>query len=205
MDQEKDTLAKKSSPKWLWILVVLIILVIAFVVWFVTRDKKSDEESATTNKNETVVTAKHASDWQLFTSKKYGFKMYYPKDYTLTESATGTIKLNKAAVEMVDMYVYSANGDESGMLKSQSALYTDDTKGYMTGGVETTLTVAGESAKKATGTFGKNAGVSQTHAGVKGSSVYFTRDDKLFIYSSYDNGDTAAITIFNDIMADLSF
>ena len=41
MDQEKDTLAKKSSPKWLWILVVLIILVIAFVVWFVTRDKRA--------------------------------------------------------------------------------------------------------------------------------------------------------------------
>lgn len=203
MDQDKATEEKKGSLSWLWAVIVIVILVVVGV-WYFT---KSDDSSTTENEGTTATTEKapiHA-DWQKFTSAKYKFTLYYPTDYTLTESAVGTLKLTKGGVEMVDLYVYAANGDMPGMMKSQSALFTDDTKGYMTGGVETSLTVAGESAKKATGTFGKNAGVSQTHSGVKGSSVYFTRDDKLFIFNSYDATDATAISNFNDMMTDLSF
>jgi len=204
MDQEKVTEVKKGSPKMIWAIVVIVILVAVGVWYFTKSDDSATTETTDTATTTTVKTPTHA-DWQKFTSAKYKFTLYYPTDYTLAESAVGTLKLTKGAVEMMDLYVYAANGDMPGMMRSQSALFTDDTKGYMTGGAETSLTVAGESAKKATGTFGKNAGVSQTHAGVKGSSVYFTRDDKQFIFNSYDAADATAIANFNDMMTDLSF
>lgn len=205
MDQEKGTEEKKGSLTWLWAVIVIVILAAVGSWYFFIRNNDTTTDTSDTAATTATTKAPTHADWQKFTSAKYKFTLYYPTDYTLAEGATGTIKLTKGTVEMADLYVYAANGDMPGMMRSQTALFTDDTKGYMTGGVETSLTVAGESAKKATGTFGKNAGISQTHAGVKGSSVYFTKDDKLFIFDSYDASDATSISNFNDMMTDLSF
>ena len=151
-----------------------------------------------------VVAPKHA-DWSVYTSDKYGFKFYYPADYTATTGNTGTVKLTKGGVEMVDLYVYAANGDEAGMVKSQTALFTNDAKGYMTGGTAGATTIAGVSGTLINGVFGKNAGVSQTHEGTAGATVFFPKNDKLFILDSYDKADPAAMQIFDDIVLDFRF
>lgn len=206
MDQEKEVQVKKSSPV-LWIAIVILVILAALAVWYFTRAKDSEETATTTTESTAATTAKEPkhADWQVYESSKYGFKLYYPQEYTLTPGATGTIKLTKGTVEMADLYVYSTAGDSGGMMKSTTALYTDATKGYMTGGAEADTTVAGQSATMVTGTFGKNAGISQTHAGVKGSEVHFIKNDNLFVLDSYDNADAAAITIFQDMLADMSF
>lgn len=207
MEPEKEKTGdstKKGSLTWLRVVIVIVILG-GVAAWYFTvgNDKDSKtEESATAT---TVKAPKHA-DWTKFTSAKYKFTLYYPPTYTLEESAVGTIKLKQGTTEMIDMYVLACNGDEAGMMKSSAALYTDATKNYMAGGgTEASTTVAGTSGKQFTGTFAKNAGTSQTHAGVSGSTVIFTRDDKLFTFDSYDNGDAAAKTIFDDVLYDLSF
>ena len=106
---------------------------------------------------------------------------------------------------MVDLYVYAANGDEAGMVKSQTALFTNDAKGYMTGGTAGATTIAGVSGTLINGVFGKNAGVSQTHEGTAGATVFFPKNDKLFILDSYDKADPAAMQIFDDIVLDFRF
>lgn len=204
MDQEKGTETKKGSLTWLWAVIVIVILVAVGVWYFTKSDDTTTTETTDTAVTTTTKAPKHA-DWTLYTSAKYGFKLYYPATYTVAEGATGTIKLNKGTTEMVDLYVYNAEGDSGGMMKSQTALFTDDTKGYMTGGVEAATTVAGETATIITGTFGKNAGISQTHTGVKGSTVAFIKNDNQYVLDSYDNADATAITIFQDILADISF
>ena len=206
MDENKEVVAKRGVGSWLWIIVTIVVLVGGLAAWYFISNK-SDSGSKTSESAESAVTAtapKNA-DWQLYTSKKYGFKLYYPKEYTVAEGATGTIKLNKGTTEMMDLYVTSAAGDSGGMMKSQVALFTDDTKGYMTGGVESSTVAAGVSAKMLTGTFGKNAGIAQTHSGIIGRAVVFIKNDNQYVIDSYDNGDTAAKSIFDDMMADMSF
>jgi len=199
-DEKKVKVEKRSAKIWIWGVIVLIILASASAIWFFTK-KDSAEKT-----EETVVVEPKHSDWTLFTSNKYKFKLYHPSNYLLAESATGTLTLSDGAAQMIDMYVFDASdGSGDKMVKSQVALFTDETKGYMTGGVETTITAAGNSAKMITGTFGKNAGISQKHAGTKGSAVVFTRNNLMFIFDSYDNADFATNQIFLDILADMSF
>lgn len=198
---EETKKGTKGSLTWLWIAIVVIILA---AVWFIFV-RSGDSDTGTTDTSTPVSTAPKHDDWQKYTSAKYGFTLYHPTDYILEEGPTSTIKLKKGATEMVDMYVYAANGDEEGMMRSQEALFTDDSKDYMIADEAIQTKVAGATAKTVNGKFSKNAGLSQTHEGTTGTTVFFARDDKLFIFDSYDNGDAAAKEVFTDILADLSF
>lgn len=199
MDEEKKV--KKGSLAWIWILVIVLI-VAGLAIWFFT---KSENSKSTDDNSTATATVTIPDGWIGFTSNKYGFSMSYPSDYTLTEGATGTIKLTKGAIEMVDMYAYAANGDGAGMMKSQEAMFSDETKGYMTMDEVIQTKVAGLIATTVNGKFGKNAGISQTHEGTVGGSCFFVQDDKQFIFDSYDNGDTTAQKNFKDILASISF
>lgn len=191
--------AKKSSL-WIWIVVVVVVIA-GLAIWYFTRNDESVSDVAQTE--ETAITI--PDGWLGFTSNKYHFSLSYPSDYTLTEGSTGTLKLTKDSTEMIDMYVYAANGDEAGMMTSQENLYTDDSKDYMIMDSVVQGKVAGIDAKTVSGKFGKNAGVSQTHEGVMGSSAFFATDDKLFIFNSYDNGDPIAQKTFTDLLGTISF
>lgn len=191
---------KQGSSAMIWVSVVIIVVVIGAAIWYLTRSK--GETTGQTSTEQAAVTI--PDGWKGFTSSKYGFSLSYPSDYTLAEGSTGTLKLTKDGKEMIDLYVYAANGDEAGMMNSQEALFTDDTKGYMIMDSVVQGKIGGVTSKTVYGKFGKNAGVSQTHEGVTGASAFFTNDDKLFIFDSYDNGDAVAQKVFTDLLASIS-
>lgn len=204
MDQEvKAQPEKKGGSKgWVWIVVVLLVILIGGAAyWYFTKGSNdSNSETATVE----PFTPKH-SDWQKYESSKYKFTLYHPGVYTVQTGNTGTLKFIKDGVEMADLYVYSASGEGDRAVTAQVALFTDASKGYMTGGVESSTIAAEVNAKQVTGTFGKNAGISQTHAGIKGKVVIFVKDSNLYVIDSYDNGDTTAISYFDDIVSDMRF
>jgi hypothetical protein len=193
----------KKTPIWIWIAVVALVLVIAGVaIWFLTKKSNTDTKTTKETEKATVVIP---SGWKGFTSNKYHFSLSYPADYTIAEGPTGTLKFTKAGTEMIDMYALAANGDEAGMMTSTEALYTDDVKGYMIMDSVVQSKVAGATTKTVLGKFGKNAGTSQTHEGVLGSTTFFAKNDALYVFDSYDNGDAAAAKIFTDLLGTISF
>jgi hypothetical protein len=202
MEEEKKV-EKKDSKVWYFVITIIVVLaIVGAVIWYFS--KKTDDTTTDSTATEKV-TVTIPDGWKGFTSSKYHFSLSYPSDYTLAESAVGTLKFTKGGTEMIDMYVYAANGDEAGMMSSTEALYSDDTKGYMIMDSIVQGKVAGFTAKTINGKFGKNAGVSQTHEGITGSAAMFTTDNKLFIFDSYDNGDTVATKNFTDFLGTISF
>lgn len=198
MDQEKS---KKGSSKLLWIIIVIVVALLALGVWYFTKGKKVS--TSTTSSKQAAVTA--PAGWQKFTSSKYGYTLYYPAEYKAVEESSNALKLFKGDTPMMDMYSTSVTEPESD-IKASAALYTDASKGYMTGGVEAPVTIAGQSGKKASGTFGKNAGAQiQIHDGIKGSYAVFAKGDRLWNIHSFDNGDATAQKNFSEILETLSF
>ncbi|MEI8061557.1 MAG: hypothetical protein WCG99_04700 [Candidatus Berkelbacteria bacterium] len=200
MPEEK---VKKTSV-WVWVGVAVIVLVVAAVaIWALT--KKDDTTTTETTTEVAKPTVVIPDGWLGFTSQKYHFSLSYPSDYTIAEGPTGTLKFSKAGTELIDMYVYAANGDEDGMMTSTEALYTDDAKGYMIMDAVVQSKVAGITCKTVSGKFGKNAGISQTHEGVLGSTAFFTKNDAQYVFDSYDNGDAVAAKNFTDLLGTISF
>lgn len=196
---------KKVSRKILYPLIGVMVVAAGLIVWRVLPANEGTAQK--TEEKEVVVAPKHA-DWPVFDSAKNGFKLYHPAEYTVTEGAGGNVSINKGADIVGEVYFYNNDGDEAGMMKSSGALYMDGSKGYMTGGVESTTTATTEkiSAKKYTGTFGKNAGAKvMVHDGIKGSVIMFSKNDKTWQIFSFDNGDAAAQVIFDDMITDLKF
>jgi len=205
MDQEKEVKdVKKGSLTWLWVLIVIVI-VAGIAVWYFTRGDKSDSGSATTNSNTAAVVAPKHTDWQKFTSGKYGFTMYYPADYTLAESAVGTLTLSKGAAVMVDLYVTIASASQD-PVPYALAPYMDDARGYMTGAaeVDTTATKDKIEATMVTGTLGAKAGITP-QVGKKGSTIFFQKGEYVYVLDSFYNNNTADFQIFEDIIADIRF
>ena len=198
--EEKE---KKGSPKWIWILVVIIVALVGAGIWYFSKGSSDSSDTASTS--DTKVAAVIPDGWLGFTSSKYSFSLSYPSDYTIAEGPTGTIKLSKGATEMVDLYVTSAEGDSGGMMTSQENLFTDETKGYMIMDETIQTKAAGITATRVNGKFGKNAGISQTHEGITGSALFFIQDEKLFVFDSYDNADPIAMDNFDKIIGSLSF
>lgn len=196
---------KQLSPKLLYALIGLMVVSAGLIVWRLMPADAGDNSKTETPVTTAAVAPKHA-DWPVFTSPKNGFKLYHPADYIVTEGAGGNVSINKGADIIGEIYSYNNDGDEAGMLKSNSALYMDGTKGYMTGGVESATTAAGVAAKRYSGTFGKNAGAKvMVHENIKGSVVIFPKNDKTWLFFSFDNGDAAAQTIFDDMLTDMRF
>lgn len=194
----------KKTPVWIWIVVaVLVVIIAAVAVWALTKkdDTKTTETTTEVEKPTVVI----PEGWKGFTSNKYHFSLSYPADYTIAEGPTGTLKFTKGSTELIDMYVYSANGDEAGMMTSTEALYTDDAKGYMIMDAVVQSKVAGITCKTVSGKFGKNAGISQTHEGVIGSTAFFSKNDAQYVFDSYDNGDAVATKNFTDLLGTISF
>lgn len=190
---------KEGLSLWVKIVVALVVVAAIFGVWKLTSKKDSsvDTKATETAKSEVVI----PDGWKGFTSNKYHFSLSYPSDYTLTESAVGNISLTKGDKEVIDLYVLAANGDEAGMMTSTEALYTDDAKGYMIMDSVVQGKVANFTSKTINGKFGKNASKTQgAHDGETGSAVIFTTDDKLFTFSSYDNGDETLKKNFEDFL-----
>ena len=197
---------KKRSSVWTWVAVVAVIVVLAAVsIWYFTKDTEEELTDTTAEQQEEESAVVIPDGWLAFTSAKYGFSLSYPAEYTIAESAVGTLKFTQNGTEMIDMYVYDANGDEEGMMIAQEKLYTDDTKGYMIMESVIQSKVAGATAKSVYGQFGKSAGVSQTHEGTKGIVTFFPKNNAIFIFDSYDNGKEAAVKNFTDLLGTISF
>lgn len=195
---------KKLSPKVLYTLVGLIVITAGLITWRILPEGEKADSKGDTSKIETAA-PKHA-DWSVFEGKKYPFKLYHPAEYTVTEGAGGNVSINKGADIIGEVYSVDNAGDDAGMLTASGNLYKDDSKGYMTGAVESTTTAAGVSAQRFTGTFGKNAGAKvMVHDGIKGSVVQFTKNGRTWEVFSFDNADPVAIKIFEDMIADLKF
>jgi hypothetical protein len=194
----------KGMPKWALVIIGLVVIAAIIAAWAFTR-KDSDTSTSSSNTSTTTATVKapkHA-DWKSFTSSKYGFTMYYPTDYTLVESAVGSVVLSKGSTEMVDLYVTVASTSEDSVAKNIAA-YMDDSRGYMTDASEVDTTAAGIEATMVTGMMGKSAGINP-HVGVKGSSIFFVKNGNLFALDSYYNNNTADFQIFRDILDDMRF
>lgn len=206
MPEDKEVqVEKKGSKAWLWILIVAIVVIAGLAVWFFTKSDSSD--TAKTGTEETVAFSPKHADWQLFTSENYKIKLYHPANYTVTESAVGNLYVKEGAVEKADLYISSAEGssDKTALMKSQVATFMSATGGYMTGGSEVDTTAAGVDATMVTGTLGKNAGLSMTHTGEKGSAVTFIMNDYLVTVDGYWNGSTADFAIYEDMIKDIRF
>lgn len=206
MNEDKKVEAGKEGKgmaKWLMIVIaVVVIAVIAVVAWWFT--KGDDSLTSDSGSTQTVAfTPKHA-DWQKFTSSKYKFDIYYPADYTVAESAVGTLTFSKAGAVMVDMYVTvaSTSGDP---VAAAIAPYMDDARGYMTGAAEVDTTVAnGIETTMVTGTLGAKAGITP-QVGKKGTAAIFLKNGNLFTFDSFYNNVVADFTIYEDMLKDLRF
>lgn len=193
MDQQTGA----ANSKIVWIIAAIIIVVLAGLgIWYATKGKTG---TSTTSTKSTVYTPKHA-DWAVYKSSKFNYNLSHPTDYVLAE--TGDKSINLTQGDKIKVELYFAN---SGPIDSAVALYTDDSKGYMTGGKAESVTIAGTTGKKVTGTFGKWGGNRQKFEGIKGSTTIFNQGNWTFYLNSYDNGEAAALGIFNDIAADLVF
>lgn len=200
-EKKKET---KGSPKWLYAVIVIVVVVVIAGAWWMTREEETTDSVSTEDVTQTASKAPKHADWQKFTSSKYGFTMYYPTDYTLAESAVGTITLSKGSAVMVDLYVTVA-GTSGDQVAKAVAPYMDDTRGYMTGASEVDTTIAGDiEATMVTGTLGAKAGITP-QTGKKGSTIFFVRDGNLFALDSFYNDNVADFQIFEDILADMSF
>ncbi len=198
---------KSGQPFPLKHIIALSVILVAIAGYSVFRViGNSSGETSVETQNKTTVSAPKHTDWSEFQGKKYAYKLYYPATYTVTEGAGGNVSINKGADIVGEIYSIDNSGDDAGMLNASENLYKDDTKGYMTGAVESSTTAAGVSAKRYTGTFGKNAGAKvMVHDGIKGSVVMFTKNGRTWEIFSYDNADPATIAIFDDMIADMSF
>lgn len=193
MDQQTGS----GLPKWIWLVLVVVgILVVGMAIWFFTNGSKAVDTP--TQKTATVYTPKH-EDWAVYKSAKYGYNLSHPVDYVLGETGDKSINLTQGDKIKVELYVSSAP------IESAVALYTDETKGYMTGGQAESVTIAGTTGKKVTGTFGKFGGNRMAFDGIKGSTTIFQQGDWTYFLNSYDNAEATALTNYNDIAADLVF
>lgn len=185
-----------ANSKIIWIIAIIIIVLIAGGAWYFLKGKNS---AGTTKNNTKVFSPKHA-DWTVYKSTKFGYSLSYPTDYVLAETGDKSINLSKGDKIVVELYF--AN---SGPIDSSVALYTDDAKGYMSGGKAESVTVAGTTGKKVSGIFGKWGGNRQKFEGMSGSSTIFNQGNWTFYLNSYDNGDATLAQNFTDIAADLTF
>jgi len=202
MEQDKEKVGAKGTSAWLWIVIVVIVVLVGLGIWFFTKEDSST--TTTTETKTTSVAPKHA-DWQKFTSSKYGFTMYYPADYTLAESAVGTVTLSKGGAVMVDLYVTVKSASQD-PVPYALAPYMDNARGYMTDAseVDTTVTTDAIKATMVTGTLGANAGITP-QVGKKGSTIFFEKGEYVYVIDSFYNNNTADFQIFEDILADLRF
>lgn len=193
MDQQSGG----TNSKMVWIIAIIIIIVLGgLAVWFFTKAKPGTATS--TSSKSTVYTPKHA-DWTVYKSSKFNYNLSHPTDYVLAETGDKSINLTKGDKIMVELYFSSGASDGA------VAMYTEDAKGYMTGGKAESVTIAGTTGKKVMGTFGKFGGNRMVFEGTKGSTTIFEQGQYTFFLNSYDNADAAALDIYNDIAADLVF
>lgn len=193
MDQQTGGANSKTT----WIIAIIIILVLAgLAIWYFTKAKPSS--TTTTSSKSTVYTPKH-TDWTVYKSTKFGYNLSHPADYVLAETGDKSINLTKGDKIMVELYFSSSTSDGA------VAMYTEDAKGYMTGGKAESVTIAGTTGQKVSGTFGKFGGNRMVFEGIKGSTTIFEQGQYTFFLNSYDNADAAALEIYNDIAADLQF
>lgn len=184
------------------VIIVAVVLLFGVGYWYFTKDKTgTDNSDATSTSTTTVYTPKH-EDWAVYKSSKYGFSISHPADYVLSETGDKSINISKGESIIVELYSSSGTAAE---IDSAVALYTDASKGYMTGGQAQSVTIADTTGKKVTGTFGKNGGNRRVFEGKKGSVTIFSQGDRMYYLTSYDNGNAADLEIFNDIAADLVF
>lgn len=190
MDQQSGS----TNPKMVWIVLIIILILGGLAFWFFTKDKT---ETVTSQKS-TIYTPKHA-DWTVYKSTKFNYNLSHPNDYVLAETGDKSINLTKGDKIKVEMY-YSSAGTDGAV-----ALYTDAAKGYMTDGKAESVTIAGTTGQKVSGTFGKFGGNRMVFEGIKGSTTIYTVGEWTFFLNSYDDGDAEALSIFNDIAADIQF
>lgn len=194
----------KGNSKLVWIIIAAIVVIAAIVLWyFLMGPGKKVESSATTTTTTTTVKAP-APGWQTYTSTKYKYTINHPTNYVLSTTGDMSVKFTQDSKVVAD--IYASTGGTSADMDATVKLYTDATKGYMTGGVATSVTVAGTTGKMISGTFGKNGGLTPgAYDNTTGSVVIFTQDDKTFILESFDNGDATLMTNFNTMFAEMAF
>lgn len=196
--------SNKSNAKWMWIVVVLIVVVgIIVALYFLMGPGKGEKSSKETTTEQTAPKTP-AAGWQAYTSTKYKFTINHPTNYIPTTTGDMSVKFSKDGKTIID--ISASTGGTSADFDATVKLHTDESKGYMTGGVATSVTVAGTTGKMISGTFGKNGGLTPgANDGVKGSVVVFTMDDRTFRMDSYDGGDATLMTNFNTMIAEMSF
>lgn len=196
--------SNKSNAKWIWIVVALVVVIGIVMAWYFMRGSNKDTESSTESTTTQSAPKTPAAGWQAYTSTKYKFTINHPTTYVPETTGDMSVLFKKDGKTIVD--ISASTGGTSADFDATVKLHTDESKGYMTGGVATSVTVAGTTGKMISGTFGKNGGLTPgANEGVKGSVVIFTMNDKTYRMDSYDGGDATLMTNFNTMIAEMSF
>ena len=199
--------SNNGKAKLLWIAVSLIVVIGIVVAWYFLMGPGKEIESSESSKeatSEQSAPKTPAAGWQAYTSTKYNFTINHPTAYIPETTGDMSIKFKKDGKVVLD--IFANTGGTPADLDASVKLYTDATKGYMTSGLSTSVTVAGTTGKMISGTFGKNGGLTPgSHDGTTGSVVIFTQDDRTFVLESFDGGDATLMTNFNTMIAEMSF
>lgn len=199
-----DSNENKTGGKWVWIIIIAVVIVGAVLAWYFLMGPGKKTDSSSETKTTQSAAKAPAAGWQAFTSSKYNYTINHPVAYVPETTGDMSVKFVKDGKVVVD--IYASTGGTTADLDATVKLYTDATKGYMTGGVATSVTVAGVTGKMISGTFGKNGGLAPgANDGVKGSVVIFTKNDKTFRMDSFDGGDATLMTDFNTMYAEMLF
>lgn len=196
--------SEKKGSSLVWIIIAVVVVIIAVVVWYFLMGPGKKVESSTETTTTQTTAKTPAAGWEAYTSTKYKYTINHPTTYVPSTTGDLSVKFTQDGKVVAD--IYASTGGTSADYDATIALYTDATKGYMTGGVATSVTVAGTTGKMISGTFGKNGGMTiGANDGVKGGVVIFTQDDKTYRMDSYDAGDATLLTNFNTMYAEMSF
>lgn len=199
---EQDS--KAGMSKWVWIIVAIVVVVGLVLAWYFLMGPGKKAESSTEAATTQAVAKAPQAGWEAYTSTKYNYTVNHPTTYVVETTGDMSVKFKKDGKVIAD--ISATTGGTSADYDATIKLYTDATKGYMTGGVATPVRVAGTDGKKVTGTFGKNGGITMgANDGVKGSVVIFTMNDRTYRIDSYDAADATAVKNFDTMISEMSF
>lgn len=197
------------------VLIILIILLIGAVAYLTMGSKSEQPNNQRTDNTQTPTpsptptptptpnptpnpsfTQSTTANWKSFTSSKctLGYTLLYPPTFSVNENADCNLVIKvENGLPLFDFYTVAG---------TQSA-YVTSMKERMVGEKQSSVSIAGVTGVRLDGEFAESVGIEYDHTGSSGSSVIFTKNNRVFVFNAYDSGDRSPD--YNNMIKNLSY